>query len=74
MSEFYRSLPTARNPKPDVESEESLVGAVSPFNPTERNVEQVLAYADANPDEVQRLVDEEYAGRARSGILSALTK
>lgn len=41
-----------------------------PFDPSEHNAPAVLAYLEANPDEVASVLEAEKAGKARSGILS----
>lgn len=46
--------------------------AVEAFDPGEHTVAEVLAYLDANPDQLERVTDAELSGKARKTLLDAL--
>lgn len=54
----------------EIPEEEEQVGAVDLFDPEEHKVEDVLEYlADAESDEVQRVLAAEAEGKARKSVL-----
>jgi hypothetical protein len=48
---------------------EGAAPAVEAFDPSAHNVADVLAYLSANPDDAERVLDAERAGKARKGVL-----
>jgi nucleotide-binding universal stress UspA family protein len=45
-----------------------------PFDPGEHKVDEVLAYVDANPDDLGRTLDAELGGKARKTLLDELER
>lgn len=48
---------------------EGAAPAVEAFDPSAHTVADVLAYLSANPDDAERVLDAERAGKARKGVL-----
>lgn len=42
------------------------------FDPSEHNIDDVNAYLEENPNDLQRVLDAEKAGKNRSSLVSAL--
>ena len=51
---------------------EADAGAEEAFDPGDYTIDQVLAYVDANPDEVDSVLAAEEAGKARSTLITQL--
>ncbi len=49
-------------------------GDGQPFDPAEHKVDDVLAHADANPDDLGRVLDAELGGKARKTLLDELSR
>jgi ABC-type nitrate/sulfonate/bicarbonate transport system substrate-binding protein len=45
---------------------------VAAFDPAEHTVADVLAYLDANPDQAERVMEQEQDGKARKTLLDAI--
>lgn len=43
-----------------------------PFDPADHTAAEVVDYVTANPNERQRVLDAEYAGKARSTLIAKL--
>ena len=56
-------------PEPEPVAEES-----GEFDPAEHSAAEVIARAEANPDEAAALLDAEMEGKARKGVVNALTE
>lgn len=44
------------------------------FDPAEHKVDEVLAHVDANPDDLDRVIDAELGGKARKTLLDDLER
>lgn len=65
--------PAAAEGSEDAESGEADAGAdEEAFDPGDYTIDQVLAYVDANPDEVDSVLAAEEAGKARSTLITQL--
>jgi len=56
-------------PEPEPVAEES-----GEFDPSEHSAADVIARAESNPDEAAALLDAEMEGKARKGVVTALTE
>lgn len=52
------------------ENEYVAVESKPEFHPSGKTVEEVVAYLDENPDEIDRVIQEERDGASRKGIVS----
>lgn len=52
---------------------EAFTGAVAPFDPADNKVDDVIAYARANPDKAEAILAAERDGKNRSTIIDALS-
>ena len=58
-------------PAEESSGEEGVEGESDAFDPSQHNVDEVLAYIAANPDEKDAILEAESAGRKRKTILDS---
>lgn len=63
---------TVTAPETGADGPNALTGAVTPYDPSEHNVDDVIIYVDEHPGEAAAILDAELAGKARKTLIAHL--
>lgn len=63
---------TVTAPETGAAGPNALTGAVTPYDPSEHTVEDVITYVDAHPGEADAILNAELAGKARKTLIAHL--